>query len=53
MAPKDVNKYKQTQVWINLCEKRFSNKRRKQSKFSPMDLVRLSMKKTLFVKRGQ
>ena len=33
MGTKDVNKDKETQVWINLYEKRL-NKRRKKSNFS-------------------
>ena len=53
MAPKDVNKDKETQVWINLYEKRLSHKRRKKSKFSAGDFVRLRIEKTPFMKRYQ
>ena len=34
MAPKDVRKDKETQVWINLYGKRLSHNQRKRSKFS-------------------
>ena len=37
MSPKDVNKDKETQFWINLYEKRFSNKRRKKSQFCAVE----------------
>ena len=53
VAPKDVNKDKETQVWINLYEKRFPHKRRKKSKFSVRGFVRLSIEKTPFMKRCQ
>ena len=53
MAPKNVNKDKETQVWINLYEKRFSHKRRKKSIFSVGDFVRLSIEKVPFMKRYQ
>ena len=53
VAPKDVNKDKETQVRINLCEKRLSDKRRKKSKFSIGEFVRLSIEKVLFMKRCQ
>ena len=53
MATKDVNKDKETQVWINLYEKRLSHKRRKKSKFSIRDFVILSIQKALFMKRYQ
>ena len=53
MAPKDVNKDKETQVWINLYEKRFSHKQRKRNKFSLGNFVRLSIEKASFIKRYQ
>ena len=53
VAPKDVNKDKETQVWINLYEKRFPHKRRKKSKFSVRGFVRLSIEKAPFMKRCQ
>ena len=53
MAPKDVDKDKETQVWINLYEKRLSHERRKKSKFSVADFVRLTIEKTPFMKRYQ
>ena len=49
MASKDVHKDKETQVWINL----YGNKRRKRSKLSLKDFVRLSIKKAPFMKRYQ
>ena len=45
MASKDVNKDKETQIW--------THKRRKRSKFSVGDFVRLSIKKVPFMKRYQ
>ena len=53
MAPKNVNEDKETQVWIDLYEKRLSHKPRKRSKFSVGDLVRLSIEKAPFMKRYQ
>ena len=53
MAPKDVNKDKETQVWINLYEKRLSHKRRKKSKFIVGDFVRLTIEKAPFMKNNQ
>ena len=53
MAPKDVDKDKETQVWINLYGKRLSHKRRKRSKFSVGDFVRLSTEKTPFMNKYQ
>ena len=53
MAPNDVDKDKETQVWINLYEKRLSHERRKKSKFSVADFVRLTIEKTPFMKRYQ
>ena len=53
MAPKDFNKDKETQVWINLYEKRISHKRRKKSKFSVGDFIRLSIEKAPFIKTHQ
>ena len=53
MAPKDVSKDKETQVWINLYGNRLSPKRRKGSKFRVGDSVRLSIKKVLFMERYQ
>ena len=50
--PKDVNKDKETQVWINLYEKRLINEERK-SKLNVGDFIRLSIKNALFVKRYQ
>ena len=52
MASKDVNKDKETQIWINLYEKK-THKRRKRSKFSVGNFVRLSIKKAPFMKRYQ
>ena len=52
MAPKDVNKDKETQVWINLYEKRLINEERK-SKLNVGDFIRLSIKNALFMKRYQ
>ena len=53
MTPKDVNKDKETQVRINLSEKRLSQKRGKKSKFSIGGFVRLSIEKGPFMKRYQ
>ena len=53
IAPIDVNKDKETQVWINLCEKRLSHKQRKRSEFSVEDFVWLSIKKAPFMKKYQ
>ena len=53
IVPKDVNKDKETQAWINLCEKRLSHKQRKRSEFSVEDFVRLSIKKAPFMKKYQ
>ena len=53
MAPKDVRKDKETQVWINLYGKRLSHNQRKRSKFSVEDFVRLNIEKTPFMKRYQ
>ena len=53
MVLKDFKKDKETQVWINLCEKRLSHKRKKKSKFSVGDFVRLSIEKASFMKRYQ
>ena len=53
MGPKDVSRDKETQVWINLYEKRLSHKQRKRSKFSVGDFVRLSIEKAAFMKRYQ
>ena len=53
MAPKHNKKDKETEVKINLYEKRLSQKRRRKSKFSVGDFVRLSIEKVLFIKRYQ
>ena len=53
MAPKNVHRDKETQVWINLYKKRLPCKQRKRSKFSVGDFVRLSIKKTSLMKRYQ
>ena len=53
MATKCVNKDKETQVWINLYEKRLSHKRRKRSKCSIGDFSRLSIERALFMNRYQ
>ena len=53
IVPKDVNKDKETQAWINLCEKRLSHKQRKRREFSVEDFVRLSIKKAPFMKKYQ
>ena len=50
MTPKDVNKDKETQVWLNLYEKRLSHKRRKKSMFGVGDFLRLSIEKASFMK---
>ena len=42
-----------TQVLINLYEKRLSHKRRKKSKFTIGDFVRLRIKKAPFMERYQ
>ena len=52
MAPKDVNKGKETQAWINLYRKKLCNKQRR-SKFSVTDFIRLSIKKAPFMRRYQ
>ena len=43
MTPKDINKAKETQVWINLYQKSISHKRRKKSKFNVEDFISLSI----------
>ena len=53
MAPKHNKKDKETEVKINLYEKKLSQKRRRKSKFSVGDFVRLSIEKVLFIKRYQ
>ena len=53
MAPKNVHRDKETQVWINLYKKRLPCKQRKRSKFSVGDFVRLSIKKASLMKRYQ
>ena len=50
VAPKNVNKNKKTQVWINE-EKYEEKKRRKKSKFNVGDFVRLSIERGPFMKR--
>ena len=52
-VPKDVSKYKETQVRINLYEKSLSHKRTKRSKFGVANFVRLSIEKAPFMKRYQ
>ena len=41
MAPKDVNKDKETQAWINLYGRRLTHKRRKRGKFSQIKLCQI------------
>ena len=53
MTLNDVSKDGKTQVWVNLCEKRLSHKRRKRSKLSVGDFVRLTIKKAPFMKKYQ
>ena len=53
MATTDVNKDKETQVWINLHEKRLSHKQRKKSKFNVGNFIGLSIKNAPFMKRYQ
>ena len=53
MVPKDVTKDNKTQAWVKLYEKRLCHKRRKRSKFSVGDFVRLSTEKVPFMKRHQ
>ena len=50
MAPKDVSKDNETQVWVNLHEKRLSYKRRKRSKYIVGDFVRLNIENAPFIK---
>ena len=52
-TPKDVNKHKETQVWINLHEKSLSHKQRKRSKFIVGDFVISSIDEVPFLKRYQ
>ena len=51
MAPKDVSKDNETQVWVNLYGKRLSHKQRKRSKVIVGDFVKLSIEKAPFMKR--
>ena len=52
MAPKDIIKKNETQIWVNLYWKRPSHKQRKRSKFNLGDL-RLTIEKAFLMNRYQ